>query len=106
MAREQSKKDKKSEKRQLEATNELADLDGGAVINTKRTRKPAQHPDAQYVSASLNQMNDAGKSGGLVAGSRYHYDQGYCNHGRKGPNYGGFWRTEKQEEEECARHYY
>jgi hypothetical protein len=106
MAQEQSKKDKKSEKRKLEAAKELAELNVDAIIHTKRTSKPAQHPDAQYVSASLNQMNDGGKSGGLVAGSRYHYDQGYCNHGKNGKNHGGFWRTEKQEEEECARHYY
>ena len=106
MAQEQSKKDKKSEKTKLELAKECENLDCGAIITTKRERKPAQHRDAPYVLASLNQMNDAGKSGGLVAGSRYHYDRGYCNHGRNGPNYGGFWRTEKQEEEECARHYY
>lgn len=106
MAREQSDKDKKSEKRRLEALKELDDLELGTVITTKRERKPAENRDTQYISAYKKQMDDAGKNGGLVAGSMYHYDRGYCNHGKKGSNYGGFWRTENEEEKECSRHYY
>jgi len=106
MAREQSDKEKKSEKRQLEAKRELDTLDSGPVITTKRERKPAQHRDAAYVWASKKQMDDAGKNGGLVRGSMYHYDRGYCNHGKNGSNYGGFWHTENEEEKECSRHYY
>ena len=106
MSREQNRRDKKSEKIRLDLQKDVDELDPTAIITTKRTRKPAQHRDQAFVDASLKQMNDAGKKGGLVAGSMYHYDRGYCNHGKNGRNYGGFWSTEKDEEKECSRHYY
>lgn len=106
MAREQSHKEIKSEKRRLEALKDLDDLDAGAVITGKRQRKPAQHRDSDYVSASLRQMADAGEKGGLVSGSGYHYDRGYSNQPKIKLNYGGLWRTEKEEEKECRFHRY
>lgn len=106
MDREQSNKDRKSENRRLEALKELDDLDPGVVITGKRERKPAQHRDSNYISELLRQMANAGDKGGLVAGSGYHYDRGYCNQPKIGMNYGGLWRTEKEEEKECQYHRY
>lgn len=98
---------KRSEKRQRELEIEKAELGDPSVLvlDGKRVRKQAEHRDVAYVSASLRQINDAGKKGGLVAGSGHHYDRGYRNWGRR-DDIGGFWRTEKQEEAECARHWY
>ena len=97
----------RSERRQKALELETKELGNPSelILNTKRVSKQAEHRDATYVAASLNQMNDAGKKGGLVKGSGHHYDRGYSNWGRR-DDIGGLWRTEKQEDEECARHWY
>ena len=71
---------KKAEKRISEALSELLSL--GASENTiiktgvKRQRVQAQHPDAAFYKSSMLQTRDAGKNGGLVAGSKHHYLRG------------------------------
>lgn len=103
MTSKQARSDRRQKKLELE-TKELGNP-SELILHTKRVSKQAEHRDAPYLEASKIQMNDAGKKGGLVKGSGHHYDRGYSNWGNR-YDIGGLWRTEKQEEEECARHWY
>jgi hypothetical protein len=51
-----------------------------AGISEKRTRRPAANRDKAYFAAAKAEALDAGKRGGLVAGSGYHYDRAYNGH--------------------------
>ncbi len=51
-----------------------------AGISKKRTRRPTANRDKAYFAAAEAQSADAGKRGGLVAGSGYHYDRAYNGH--------------------------
>ena len=77
---------KKAERRISEALSELLSLGVSetTIIKTgvKRQRIQAQHPDAAFYKSSMLQTRDAGKNGGLVAGSKHHYLR-------------GIWRTVK-----------
>lgn len=48
-----------------------------AGISEKRTRRPTANRDKAYFAAATAQKADAGKRGGLIAGSGYHYDRSY-----------------------------
>jgi hypothetical protein len=50
-----------------------------AGIPEKRIRKQANR-DLAYTNAAIAQKADAGKKGGLIAGSGYHYDRAYNGH--------------------------
>jgi hypothetical protein len=67
----------RDEQRRLDALSELAAL-GSAILEqgAKRQRRQARHPDADFYAALTAQKKDAGKSGGLVAGSKHHYTRG------------------------------
>lgn len=103
MTSKQARSDRRQKKLELEQ-EQLGDP-SELILHTKRVRKQAEDRNAPYLEALRNQMNDAGKKGGLVKGSGHHYDRGYSNWGNR-YDIGGLWRTEKQEEEECARHWY
>jgi hypothetical protein len=51
-----------------------------ACISAKRTRRPTTNRDKAYFAAVEAEALDAGKRGGLVAGSGYHYDRAYNGH--------------------------
>jgi hypothetical protein len=74
----ENEKEKRRQKEALDELNELGDI-SALIVNdcTKRMRNPAKHPDEDYVYAFYLQKLDAGKRGGLIAGSGYHYDRGY-----------------------------
>ena len=69
----------RDERRRNEALMELKTLGKVAslVVCGHRRRKQAEHQDAAFVLASLKQFNDAGTKGGLVRGSRHHYERSY-----------------------------
>jgi hypothetical protein len=79
-SKQEEPKMNKAEKRISEALSELLSL--GASKSTiikpgvKRQRIQAQHPDAAFYKSSTLQTRDAGKNGGLVAGSKHHYLRG------------------------------
>ena len=79
-SKQEEPKMNKAERRISEALSELLSL--GASENTiikpgvKRQRIQAQHPDAAFYKSSTLQTRDAGKNGGLVAGSKHHYLRG------------------------------
>lgn len=50
-----------------------------AGIPEKRIRKQANR-DLAYTTAVIAQKADAGRRGGLIAGSGYHYDRAYNGH--------------------------
>ncbi len=56
----------------LEATSEIC-----AGLDNQRTRRKTRDPNADYFEAVRAQSLDAGKRGGLVKGSGYHYDRGF-----------------------------
>jgi len=70
-------KQMRNERRRLEALSELAAL-GSAILEqgSKRQRRQARNPDAEFYAAFTAQKKDAGKAGGLVAGSKHHYLRG------------------------------
>jgi hypothetical protein len=70
-------KQTRDERRRLDALSELAAL-GSAILEqgAKRQRRQARHPDADFYAALTTQKKDAGKAGGLVAGSGHHYTRG------------------------------
>ena len=72
-----SPKQTRDEQRRLDALSELAAL-GSAILEqgAKRQRHQARHPDADFYAALTAQKKDAGKAGGLVAGSKHHYTRG------------------------------
>jgi len=73
------KKLTRHERRRNEALLELRTLGKVAslIVAGHRRRRQSQHPDAAFMMASLNQSKDAGRRGGLMAGSRHHYDRSY-----------------------------
>ena len=70
-------KQTRDEQRRMDALSELAAL-GSAILEqgAKRQRRQARHPDADFYEALAVQKKDAGKAGGLVAGSKHHYTRG------------------------------
>lgn len=48
-----------------------------SALPSKRVRKQAKHKDADFLDSMALQKLDAGKTGGLIKGSGYHYDRGY-----------------------------
>ncbi len=48
-----------------------------ATISGKRIRKMAINRDKVYFDSVESQKKDAGDKGGLVKGSKYHYDRRY-----------------------------
>ena len=76
-SKQEEPKMNKVERRISEALSELLSL--GASKSTiikpgvKRQRFQAQHPDAAFYRSSSAQSRDAGKNGGLVAGSKHYY---------------------------------
>jgi len=74
----ENEKERRRRKEALDELNDLGDI-STLIVNdcTKRVRTPAKHPDEDYVYAFYLQKLDAGKRGGLIAGSGYHYDRGY-----------------------------
>jgi hypothetical protein len=70
----------KVDRRISEALSELLSLGVSetTIIKTgvKRQRVQAQHPDAAFYKSYTFQSRDAGKNGGLVAGSKHHYLRG------------------------------
>ncbi len=75
----QTTKISKNERRRNEALSELQTLGNVAslIVSGQRRRKQAEHQDAAFVMASIKQSKDAGRKGGLIAGSRHHYDRSY-----------------------------
>ena len=79
-SKQEEPKMNKVDRRISEALSELLSL--GASENTiikpgvKRQRIQAQHPDAAFYKSYTFQIRDAGKNGGLVAGSKHHYLRG------------------------------
>jgi hypothetical protein len=75
----QTTKISKNERRRNEALLELQTLGNVAslIVSGQRRRKQAEHQDAAFVMASIKQSKDAGRKGGLIAGSRHHYDRSY-----------------------------
>ena len=69
----------RAERRRLETLAELSELGAIAtmIVETKRIRRQAQHPDLAFYQASAKQSVDAGKRGGLVARSTHAYDRTY-----------------------------
>ena len=69
----------RNERRRNEALLELKTLGkvSSLVLSGQRRRKQAEHQDAAFVLASLKQSKDAGRKGGLVRGSRHHYERSY-----------------------------
>jgi hypothetical protein len=69
----------RDERRRNEAFLELKTLGkvSSLIVSGQRRRKQADHQDAAFVLASFKQSNDAGRNGGLVKGSRHHYDRSY-----------------------------
>ena len=69
-----------NERRRLEALSELSELAalGSAILEqgARRQRRQARNPDAEFYAAFTAQKKDAGKKGGLVAGSKHHYLRG------------------------------
>jgi len=72
-------KQRRAERRRLETLAELSELGAIAtmIVETKRIRRQAQHPDLAFYQASAKQSVDAGKRGGLVARSMHAYDRTY-----------------------------
>lgn len=77
----QTTKISKNERRRNEALLELRTLGKTAslIMSGQRRRKQAEHRDAAFLMASIKQSKDAGRKGGLIAGSRHHYDRSYRN---------------------------
>jgi hypothetical protein len=77
----QEKKSTRDERRRNEAFIELKTLGkiSSLIVSGKRKRKQAEHRDAAFVLASFKQLKDAGEKGGLVVGSKHHYDRTYRN---------------------------
>jgi hypothetical protein len=69
----------RDERRRNEALLELKTLGkvSSLIVSGQRRRKQAEHQDAAFVLASFKQKKDAGRTGGLVRGSRHHYDRSY-----------------------------
>ena len=69
----------RDQRRRNEALLELKTLGkvSSLIVSGQRQRKRAEHQDAAFVLASLKQSKDAGKKGGLLRGSRHHYDRSY-----------------------------
>lgn len=72
-------KQRRAERRRLETLVELSELGAvaSAIIETKRQRRPAQHPDLAFYRAFAIQTADAGKRGGLVTRSMHRYERDY-----------------------------
>ena len=70
-------KQRRAERRRLETLIELSDLCASAIVETKRERRPAQHPDLAFYRATTLQAADAGKRGGLVTRSMHRYERDY-----------------------------
>jgi len=79
VAQVQGRKPTRDERRHNEALLELETLGEVAslIVSGKRKRKQAEHQDAAFVLASFKQRSDSGRKGGIVAGSRHHYDRKY-----------------------------
>ena len=71
-----SKRIKKISAEELQLLQESASA-YTAGISAKRTRRPTANRDKAYFAAAEAQEADAGKRGGLVTGSGYHYDRSY-----------------------------
>ena len=69
----------RDERRRNEALMELKNLGkvSSLIVSGHRRRNQTEHRDAAFVLASLKQSNDAGMKGGLVRGSRHHYERSY-----------------------------
>ena len=69
----------RDERRRNEAALELKTLGkvSSLIVCGERRRNQTEHRDAAFVLASLKQSKDAGRKGGLVRGSRHHYDRSY-----------------------------
>ena len=69
----------RDERRRNEALMELKTLGkvSSLIVSGHRRRNQTEHRDAAFVLASLKQSKDAGRKGGLVRGSRHHYDRSY-----------------------------
>jgi hypothetical protein len=70
-------KQRRAERRRVETLFELSELNVSAIIETKRQRRPAQHPDLAFYRAAAIQAEDAGKRGGLITRSMHRHDYGY-----------------------------
>jgi hypothetical protein len=69
----------RDERRRNEALMELKNLGkvSSLIVSGHRRRNQTEHRDAAFVLASLKQSNDVGMKGGLVRGSRHHYERSY-----------------------------
>ncbi len=56
----------------LEATSEIC-----VGLGERRTRRKTRDPNAEYFEAVYAQNLDAGKRGGLIKGSGYHYERDF-----------------------------
>jgi len=67
----------KEKKRQVEALKELDTLGALSklIVFTRRERKQAKHPNADYELALEKGKRDALPNGGLCTGSGDHYDR-------------------------------
>ena len=72
-----TKKLDRAERRRLETLTELSELGvtASVILDTKRQRRQAQHPDLAFYRAAAIQAEDAGKRGGLITRSKHHYER-------------------------------